>query len=142
MGTLIVYIKKIATTYKKLLFIWCRWTGWSTIWRDRNVKLKQKAENRIYYRKTLSSLNPPNAYASWDFALLLMDLIFLWAPKPKLNCYIYVLRSQNSHWYFIYLLKCYWYLISYTNQRVPYLSEYLETMISVSRISTKARAYP
>lgn len=48
------------------------------------LKLKQKVENRIYYRKTLS-LNLSSAYASWDSSLLLMNLIFLWEPDPNLT---------------------------------------------------------
>lgn len=46
------------------------------------LQLKQKIENRIDYRKSLSSLNLSSAYDSWD-SLLLMDLIFRWEPKSN-----------------------------------------------------------
>lgn len=61
--------------------------------------LKQKVENRIYYRKSLF-LNLSSAYASWD-SLLSMNLIFLWKPKSKCNCHIHVLRSQNIIFYIL-----------------------------------------
>lgn len=84
MGTLAVYMQT-----KLLLLIrsyYSRNTGGLARIASEGIemlKLKQKVENRIDYRKTLSPLNLSSAYASWDSSLLLMDLIFLWEPKSN-----------------------------------------------------------
>lgn len=84
MGTPIVYIQK-----KLLLLIKSYYTsdtgGLAGIAFEgiEMLKLKQKVENRIDYRKSLYSFNLSSAYGSWDSSLLLMDLIFLWEPKSN-----------------------------------------------------------